>query len=76
MKTCDPCDRHSGGGVVSSCCLDCIHRVKGEPQDYWKPIVLGEPCASCTGRVRANNPARCAECSPTLHNNFERTPGE
>ena len=33
---------------------------------------LGEPCRSCTGHIRENNPIRCAECSPTAHQNYER----
>ena len=31
---------------------------------------LGEPCRSCTGHIRENNPIRCAECSPTAHQNY------
>ena len=34
---------------------------------------LGEPCRSCTGHIRENNPMRCAECSPTAHQNYERS---
>ena len=34
-------------------------------------LPLGEPCRSCTGRIRENNPIRCAECSPTAHQNYE-----
>lgn len=34
---------------------------------------LGEPCRSCTGHIRENNPMRCAECSPTTHQNYERS---
>ena len=35
-------------------------------------LPLGEPCRSCTGHIRENNPIRCAECSPTAHQNYER----
>jgi DnaJ-class molecular chaperone len=35
-------------------------------------LPLGEPCRSCTGHIRENNPMRCAECSPTAHQNYER----
>ena len=36
-------------------------------------LPLGEPCRSCTGHIRENNPLRCAECSPTAHQNYERS---
>jgi hypothetical protein len=35
-------------------------------------LPLGEPCRSCTGHIRENNPLRCTECSPTVHQNYER----
>jgi hypothetical protein len=44
--------------------------------DGWQPShnrPLGEPCRSCTGHIRENNPLRCAECSPTAHQNYERS---
>lgn len=33
---------------------------------------LDEPCRSCTGHVRENNPNRCWECHPFDSQNYER----
>ena len=49
---------------------DLIEAVEAEAADS-RP--LGEPCQSCTGHIRENNPIRCAECSPTAHQNYERS---
>ena len=51
----------------SSVCPTC----GGSGEDDSRP--LGEPCRSCTGHIRENNPIRCAECSPTAHQNYERS---
>ena len=33
---------------------------------------LSEPCSSCTGHIRENNPDRCRSCSPLVSQNYER----
>ena len=50
--------------------LTCL--IAAVEAEAYARLPLVEPCRSCTGHIRENNPIRCAECSPTAHQNYER----